>query len=168
MVFIKRYCPYDEETSMNWFLEIIHEIFKRPAYKTDPMSEQPNPDYIGADWSNPITAHHNVRALCDLEGLTYDQKESLTACVYVESQFHIDAEHKNYIFTAEGEKYLASTDFGICQWNDYWHGKEITPTQALNDPEMAIRLMCTYWKAGRMNQWVSYSSKAYVKYLGKV
>jgi hypothetical protein len=31
-----------------------------------------------------------------------------------------------------------------------------------------VRLMCKYWKQGLMSKWVSYSSKAYLKYVGKV
>lgn len=111
---------------------------------------------------------HNVRALCDLCGLTWDDKESLTACVKIESDFDTAATHKNYVISAEGIKVLASTDNGICQWNDVYHGSEITPEQALNDPEMAIRLMCKYFAAGKQNQWVSYSSGAYKEWLGKV
>lgn len=110
---------------------------------------------------------HNVRVLCDLEGLTYQQKEVLTACVKVESDFDTGAVHRNYIIR-DGKRILASTDSGICQWNDYYHGTEITPEQALNDPEFAVRLMCRYWLANRESEWVSYSSGAYKKYLGKV
>src|SRR5690242_19594312 len=37
-----------------------------PVAQTTP----PNPDALGAPWSDPHIAHHNVRALCDLMGLT--------------------------------------------------------------------------------------------------
>ena len=107
-----------------------------------------NPDTLGADWSNKTVAHHNVHALCDLEGLTYDEKQSLTACVYVESGFDINAINRNYAIT-DGVKHLTSTDFGICQWNDFYHGKEISPDEALRNPEKAVRLMCRYGKTGR-------------------
>jgi len=126
-----------------------------------------NPDTLLPDWSIPAAAHHNVRVLCDLEGLTYQQKEVLTACVMVESGFKIDAMHQNYVIE-NGERVLGSTDYGICQWNDKFHGAEITPDQALHNPEMAVRLMCKYWLAGKMNQWCSYASGAYKQYLGKV
>jgi hypothetical protein len=51
-----------------------------------------------------------------------------------------------------------STDYGICQWNDVYHGKEITPEEALHDPEKAVRLMCQYVKQGLIKQWVCYST----------
>lgn len=124
---------------------------------------QTDPDAL-LDWSTIVGAHHNVRALCDLEGLTYEQKEVLTACVYVESGFNINAIHKN----TNSAGVVFSIDSGICQWNNVYHASEITPDQALHDPEMAVRLMCKYWLEGKMSQWVSYSSGEYKQYLGKV
>lgn len=106
---------------------------------------------------------HNVRALCDLEGLSHAQKETLTACVWVESEFNTNARLDNRDKTGR----VWSTDLGICQWNTYFHGKEITPTQSVEDPELAVRLMCKYWKDGRQSQWVSYTSGAYRAHLGK-
>lgn len=144
------------------------EVVVEYALRMPPHPTPENPDALLPDWSIPVAAHHNVRAICDLEGLTYQQKEVLTACVMVESGFDINAINYNYAHHADGTKYLASTDFGICQWNDFYHGKEITPDQALHNPEMAVRLMCKYWLHGLQIQWVSYSSGAYKKYLGKV
>lgn len=123
------------------------------------------------DWSIPSCAHHNVRVICDQEGLNWSEKQELTACVMQESEFDINAKNYNYAFDKEtGEKHLASTDYGICQWNDYYHGKEITPNEAQYHPEKAVRLMCAYWKRGEAakRQWISYKSGAYRKFLGKV
>lgn len=164
---------------ITFLAEIIEGIFPRPAYDISPeklLMNQPtpdisatnNPDALGTNWENIVIAHHNVRALCDLEGLSYDQKESLTATVCGESEFKIHAKRQNFAFHADGTRYLASTDNGICQWNDFYHGKEITPDEAENNPEKAVRLMCKYWKLGRMNQWVAYSSGRYKQFLGKV
>jgi hypothetical protein len=143
----------------------------KPAL-TLPLAPKPVPvaslSILQAPWSDPVVAHHNVRVICDQELLTYDQKEILTACVFQESAFHINAVNHNTVIEADGTRRITSTDNGICQWNDYFHGKEITPDEALHNPEKAIRLMCAYWKAGRMKQWVSYSSGAYKKWLGKV
>lgn len=122
-------------------------------------------DNLYPDWADKAHARHNVRAICDLEGLTLDQKNTLTATLAVESGFDTHATHPNYAFHASGVRYLASTDFGICQWNDFYHGKEITPDEALNNPDKAVRLMCQYWKKGLMSQWVAYSSGLYKHYL---
>ena len=142
-----------------------------PSTQTPP-APAPNPDTLlpwnMADVDGDSNNHHNVRVLCDLEGLAYDTKEILTACVRVESNFNTQAIHKNYAYTSAGVRYLASTDHGICQWNDWYHGKEITPEQATDDPEMAVRLMCQYFKNGQESQWISFSSGAYKQFLGKV
>jgi len=106
--------------------------------------------------------YHNVRVICDLEGLTPEQKDILTACVWVESEFNTHAKLENM---KNGQVW--STDNGICQWNTYFHGSEITPDQAINDPEFAVRLMCSYWKAGKETQWVSFTSGEYKAHLGK-
>ncbi len=126
-------------------------------------------DILYPSWTPAFpNAHHNTRVICDLEGLTLEQKNILTACVMIESGFRIDAVNNNYLYHYDGAKYIASTDAGICQWNNIYHGSEITQDQAFHNPEMAVRLMCKYWKAGLMRQWVSYSSGAYLKWLGKV
>lgn len=100
-------------------------------------------------------------------GLSYKDKLELAACVMQESQFDINAIHPNYVFE-NGQRVLASTDYGLCQWNDKYHGKEITPDQSLHNPEMAVRLMCKYWLADEKSQWCSFSSGAYLKYYGKI
>jgi hypothetical protein len=126
-----------------------------------------NPDALLPDWSIPAAAHHNVRALCDLMSLSFQQKQELTACVMVESAFDINAIHRNYVFQ-NGQRVLTSTDYGICQWNDKYHSSEITPDQALHDPSFAVRLMCKYWLVGGQYEWCSYTSGEYKQYLGKV
>lgn len=131
-----------------------------------------NPDII-LPWALSMTAHHNVRALCDLMGLSYEQKQVLTACVYIESGFHVNAEHQNFKFNADGSRTLESTDYGIVQVNDYWHigpGKEF-PNVAfvLANPEACVRWMCRYYKEhGNLNAWCSFTSGAYKRVLGTV
>ncbi len=126
--------------------------------QSEPISEPtPPPKYL---WNTALQAKHSLRVICDEEGLSLEQKNTMCATVMVESGFHINAINYN---KKNGK--VVSTDYGICQWNDYYHGKEISPNDALNNPEKAVRLMCHYWKLGRRNQWVAYSSKAYLKYL---
>lgn len=175
---------------MNWFLALIKILVQ--LYKdtfgpvTIPLERQPevyvppvapgnpvpiitppmNPDDLLPWNTTGSLSHenwHNVRALCDLEGLSVEQKNTLTACVWVESEFNTHARLDNKDKVGR----VWSTDLGICQWNTYFHGKEITPDQSVNDPEFAIRLMCKYWLAGRESQWVSFTSGAYLAHLGK-
>jgi hypothetical protein len=106
-----------------------------------------------------------VRVVCDEEGLTVVRKNDLCATIECESGgFNTKATHINYIWV-NGIRKVGSTDWGLCQWNDYYHGKEITPQEALNDPEKAVRLMCKYWKQGLMRQWICYSAGLYEQYL---
>ena len=171
MSFLNKFFTY-------WYNAYLHRDDDMPQDtdegQDDPTVDQnaglPNPDAL-LPWDDLLDSpnnHHNVRALCDLEGLTFAQKEVLTACVKIESDFRTQITHPNFYFDSTGVKHLGSTDYGICQWNSHYHGSEITPDQALNNPEMAVRLMCKYWLAGRMSQWVSYSSGAYKQWLNKV
>lgn len=128
-----------------------------------------NPDILLPDWSIKEAAHHNVRVLCDLEGLTFEQKQVLTACVMVESGFDINAIHYN----KDGAGKITSTDFGIVQVNDYWHigaGKDFPSSEyVLSHPEECVRWMCQYYKQhGDLNAWVSFSAGLYKQYLNKV
>ena len=116
-------------------------------------------------WDTKENIRHSVRVLCDDEGLTVAQKNTLCATVEAESDFNLHAINYNYAFRLDGTKYVSSTDRGIAQWNDYWHGKEITPDEAFNNPEKCIRLMCTYWKNGQMKQWCAYSNGTFRRYL---
>jgi hypothetical protein len=105
-----------------------------------PLTPTRNPDALQTPWSDPVVAHHNVRALCDLEGLTgtelinghhWLKKDILTACVFHESGFKVNAVNHNTELVDSGEKdangkpilvrKVTSSDFGIVQINDYWH-----------------------------------------------
>jgi len=59
------------------------------------------------------------------------------------------------------------------QINDYYHigtGKDFASVDyVMRNPEACIRYMCAYYKRfGNLNAWVSFTSGAYKKYLGKV
>ena len=156
---------------------VLRQLFTKQTPMPQPMNPIPAPAPIvpatpSVDtllpWDTTTSLshanYHNVRVICDLEGLSLEQKDILTSCVWVESEFNVHAKMENKDKVGR----VWSTDNGICQWNDYFHGTEITPDQAVNDPEMAVRLMCSYWKAGKENQWVSFTSGAYKAYLGHV
>lgn len=110
-------------------------------------------------WDTPENCRHNVRVLADLEGLTVGQKNLMSQVIHCESGYNTKATHPNLV---NGK--VTSEDFGICQWNNKYHGSEITPDEAMNDPEKAVRLMCKYVKEGLIKQWVCFSSGLYEKY----
>lgn len=58
-----------------------------------------------------------------------------------------------------------TTDYGLCQFNDYWYGDIISPHDALNYPEKAVNVMCAMWEKDRQNDWYAYRYKTYIKYL---
>jgi hypothetical protein len=115
---------------------------------------------IYPNWDDPVIARHNLRVICDQEGLTVELKNKVSQTVHCESGYNIKATHPNLDDAGQ----LHSEDYGICQWNDKYHGKEISPQEAMNDPEKACRLMARYAKAGKLKQWVCYSSGLYSHY----
>lgn len=140
----------------------------KPSVQPEPPKPvEPPPLHIPIDeppkyqWATKEYAKHSVRVICDEEGLTLEQKNTMTATVAAESGFNTLA--VNYNRRADGS--VASTDYGICQWNDYYHGKEISPDEALHNPEKAVRLMCSYWKRNQRSLWIGYSSGNYKRYL---
>lgn len=125
------------------------------------------------DWSIPVMAHHNVRVICDQEGLDYGQKQILAACVMQESGFNIHATNKNMGRDSFGHPIILSEDWGIVQINDHWHigpGKDFpSPQYVIDNPEACVRYMCRYYKShGDLMAWSSYKFGAYKKFLGKV
>lgn len=122
-------------------------------------------------WGSQKNNFHNVRVLCDLSGLAVDSKNDICACIYQESTF------LNYLANGQPVKHenlsaagvLLSTDWGMCQINDYYHigaGKDFpTVEHVLADVEAVVQWMIDQYKAGRITEWSSYSSGAYLKWL---
>jgi hypothetical protein len=80
--------------------------------------------------------------------------------VKVGSNFNAAAIHINYSFTTAGVRFVSSTDYGICQVNDYFHigtNKDFSSAQyVLDNPEADIRFMCNYYQThGNLNAWCS-------------
>lgn len=158
---------------IDWLEELLLNLFPRPAYDIDPqtlpMNQDPEPIKIDpivapdpdalAPWDTPEHCRHNVRAIADLEGLTVAQKNLLSQVIHCESGYHPLAIHPNLY-----KGHVASTDRGICQWNDKYHSSEISNYEAFNDPEKCVRLMCQYVKRGEIKYWVCYSSGLYLQY----
>lgn len=131
-----------------------------PVAPTEPLKK-------AYDWSTPEAARHSLRVICDEEGLTVQQKDDMSRTVNCESGYK-SIVHPNIVtkHLPDGttHTYTASTDYGICMWNDFYHGAEISPDTALHNPEAAVRLMCQYVKSGRISQWVCYSEGLYKNY----
>lgn len=152
-----------------------------PQPTPPPMVTPPQPPPTPApkyDWSTPAAGRHSVRVICDELGFSLKDKNEMTATIGVESagcwMSYYPADY--HIFALRGTPIkrenisngkVWSTDWGICQWNDYYHGKEMPPDTALNDPEAAVRLMAHYWAMGEVYRawWVAYKTGAYKQYL---
>lgn len=148
-------------------LEGMKPATSSPAPKPTPTTPTQAPAPVNPDalnpWDQSIAGNeHNVRALCDLAALALLGKNIITACVEIESNFqnyYIGTTnpviHRNIL---NGK--VESTDWGICQWNDFYHigaGKDFASTDAvMANPTAAVNKMIAYYKAGRINQWSSY------------
>ena len=157
-------------------LEMLGIIAKRPPIlpleppiipsttTTPPLSKpvETSPKHL---WDTTTNARHSVRVICDEMGLTLAEKNLITAVVQAESGF------KNTAICRNKSKagILLSTDWGICQINDYWHvgaGKHWSSVQqVLDNPDKEVKWMIALYKQGKLNLWVAYSSGAYKKYL---
>lgn len=132
-----------------------------PKPEPVPTPEPIKPKYL---FDTPQNARHSVRVICDEEGLVWHDKNVITACIEQESAF------KNWV-TNENKRNgkVVSTDWGICQINDYWHigpGKSFPSVEyVVGNPDIVIRFMIRMMKAGKLGLWVSYSTGAYKKYM---
>ena len=82
--------------------------------------------------------------------------EVLVATIKCESGMNPKAVNKNPNGTI---------DYGLCQFNDYWYGNIISPKVALNQPEVAVNVMCQQWEKGRQSDWICHRNKKYTQYL---
>lgn len=127
---------------------------------TVPMPSEPA--YL---WRTPQEAYHSTRVICDESGLTVDEKNLICACIYQESTFKNGAINRNK--NSRGE--TTSTDWGICQINDYFNigsGKPFpTVAYVVDNPEKAVRWMLKMYKQGHLNLWSSYKFGAYKQWL---
>lgn len=104
-------------------------------------------------WNNKVNARHSVRVICDQEGFNVVDKDDISKTVHCESDYNPNCIHPNIV---NGK--VVSTDYGLCQINDYWHigpGKDFPDKEyVLNNPEACFRWMCKMWKAGKGGLWV--------------
>lgn len=167
----------------NWIIDTffggtIHPMNPEPPQSVPqaqpvPVTPVANPDAL-LPWTSIENNRHNVRAIADLQGLTEQQKNNMSQTIHCESGYRTDICNINLTnkttrqcsygnlqttytqIQDEGLK-VSSTDYGLCQWNDYFHGKEITPDESINNPQKAVELMCSYVKSGQLREWVCWS-----------
>lgn len=138
---------------------------------TAPVEASRLPQGGALDWETQKDSYHAVRVLCDRAGLSLEEKNTICACIYQESQFfnHLPngqpVKHENK--SAQGT--TLSTDWGLCQINDYWH---IGPTKdfptvqyVLDNPDKIVSYMIDMYQHNLLRLWSSYSSGAYRKWL---
>lgn len=121
---------------------------------TPPPVPPPAPTPAPYKWATPSDALHSFRVICDENGLTPAEKDKLCQVLNCESGFRINAVHKN-------NDRRQTTDYGICMYNSYWYKNLISPEEALNNPEKAVRLFIKQYKAGHLNDWVCASTGMY-------
>ncbi len=159
------------QQKLNWLQEILNliakiiglqaifvqEIVKKNETMETPKIEEPKIEkYL---WDNPRNVRHSVRVICDEEGLSVAEKNSICAIINCESGHDI----KRININKNGSK-----DLGLIQANDYWYikkGKFLTEDQALNDPEFCVRLMIKRYKQGFLKDWICYRDGLYKKFL---
>lgn len=133
-------------------------------------------------FDTPQNAKHSIRVIADEEGLPltknfivdgrpYFLKDVLCACIEQESSFYnyLNGQPVKHVNYAKDGKTVSSTDWGICQINDYFHigkGKDFASVAyVLANPEACVRWTARLFKAGQMSLWDSYKSGAYKKFL---
>ncbi len=135
---------------------------KQPVAAPLPVTSPTMPPLL---WDTPQNVYHAIRVTCDNAGLTLSEKNIITACIYQESNFLNSAKCEN----KHTNGVVWSTDWGICQINDYFHigpNKDFPSVRfVLDNPAKVVAWMIFMYRQGHLNQWVSFSSGAYKQWL---
>ena len=98
-------------------------------------------------------------------GLTVAEKNLICQVVNCESGFKIKAKNEN----KDSIGRVLSTDWGICQYNDYWYigkGKPFASVEeVLTNPEKCVRVMLQRYKEGGLKDWICYRQGLYKNYI---
>ncbi len=116
-------------------------------------------------WDTAANSRHSVRVICDEMGLTWPDKNLITAVIQAESNFNNNA--KCYNKNSQGV--VTSTDHGICQINDFYHvgiGKKFPSVKyIMENPDKCVVWMIQMYKQGHLSMWVAFKTGAYKRYL---
>lgn len=168
-------------------IEYLINVFVKKPVQAPPTPVQPAPIQAPSTpallWDTPQNSRHSVRVVCDDRGLSltktflasngkyYVPKDVICAVIEGESQFYnyLSGKPLKKINYEKDGKTVSSTDWGICQINDYYHigtGKDFPSVDYLMaHPQEAVAFMVDMMKAGRLTLWVAYLNGSYEKYL---
>lgn len=159
--------PTDQQ---NWLVNLINKLFEIVGLRQKELEEvvKKKPEMTTESkylWDTLANSKHSVRVICDEEGLSLGNKNLICAVIQAESGFNNKAVNKN----RNSKGVVTSTDWGICQINDYYQiGKGtsfVSVDDVVNNPDKAVRFMVQMFKAGKLNLWSAYKGGAYLKYL---
>ena len=149
----------------------IYEIMENKPKIEEP--EPKTPDEMNVmqkeslyKWDTPAEACHSFRTICDEVGLSVNEKNMLAKVLNCESGFNVKAVHKNN--DARQTTDFGSQKFGVAQFNNFWYKDLISPDEALNDPEKAVRLFIDEYQAGRLKNWVCFKTGRYQNFPSKI
>lgn len=154
-----------------WVKYTIKEINNPPIPTPeviDEMVEQDKTEDFQKQWGTVSAARHSVRVICDEEGLSFPNKNIISAVIEAESRFNIKAKNSS--------NKNGTTDWGICQFNDgknrqgvpYWIGPGadfVSSEEVLSNPDKCVRVMIREFKKGNLKWWSAYNNGSYKKYL---
>ena len=105
-----------------------------------------------------------VRAVCQEEGMTPEQTQTIVAICWAESGMNPNAVHHNT---------NGSTDYGVLQFNSAtFIGPALpfpSPDFVIANPDACVREICRIVKnsPSGFNLWATYQNKAYLAYMTK-
>lgn len=135
-------------------------VLPEPPKPTEPTIVLPK-----YDWSNKLATRHSIRVICDEQGLSVVKKNIICAVIQAESGFDNSAVNQN----RNGSGMITSSDWGICQINDFYQIGPNKPFSSIVDvvenPDKAVKFMIQMEKAGKLSLWSAYKNGSYTKYL---
>lgn len=149
---------------LDWLDAFLAELMPTMHYDlpevdpvTPPIILSPKPSPV------PETMQQMVLRVCKEEGLSLKMSSDVYKTIHCESNFNPKCIHPNVV---NGK--VSTTDYGICQINDYWHigpGKDFPSVDfVMNNPEACVRFMCKMAKAGKLNLWVCFQKGLFLHY----
>lgn len=140
----------------------------------------PTPVYL---FDTPQNARHSVRVRCDeaglslkpsvaVDGILHTPKDVICATLEVESGFYNykpDGTPQRHVNFEKDGVTVSSTDWGLCQINDYWHIQKYPDFKSVDDvlqhPLKAVDFMIARFKVGKLSDWDAYKNGSFKKHL---